>query len=112
MERAGDAVLKLEAEQDMGWTYVPRKLLVAQTWARNGVRLKDAVKLAEEALDEISLGPEMSDLTAPPNAASQMFGFDSSNVGRDGSHRRRLRAIEGFRQSRQHAQENAAVARL
>lgn len=45
--------------------------------------LKDAVKLAEEALDEISLGPEVpSDLTAPPNAAkiaaNQMFGFDSS----------------------------------
>ena len=56
---------------------------VAETWARNGVRLKDAVKLAEEALDEISLGPEvMSDLTAPPNAAKmaarQMFGFDTS----------------------------------
>jgi thiol-disulfide isomerase/thioredoxin len=79
MERAGEEVLKLDARQDMGWTYIPRKLRVAETWARNGVRLKDSVKLAEEALEEISLGPEvMSDLTAPSNAASQMFGFDSS----------------------------------
>ncbi|HEV8042507.1 MAG TPA: TlpA disulfide reductase family protein [Bryobacteraceae bacterium] len=83
MERVGDQVLKLDAEQEMGWTYIPRKLSVAQTWARNGVRLKDAVKLAEEALQEILLGPEvMSDLTAPPNAAEiaahRMFGFDSS----------------------------------
>ena len=83
MEHAGDQVLKLDAEQAMGWTYIPRKLSVAQTWARNGLRLKDAVRLAEEALNEILLGPEvMSDLTAPPNtakmAASRMFGFDSS----------------------------------
>ena len=83
MEQAGEEVLKLDAEQEMGWTYIPRKLSVAQTWARNGVRLKDAVRLAEEALAEISLGPEvMSDLTAPPNAAkmaaSQMFSFDCS----------------------------------
>lgn len=37
MERTGEQVLKLDAEQDMGWTYIPRKLQVAQTWARNGV---------------------------------------------------------------------------
>jgi thiol-disulfide isomerase/thioredoxin len=83
LEQAGEEVLKLDAEQDMGWTYIPRKLRVAETWARNGVRLKDAAKLAEEALDEISQGPEvMSDLTAPSNAAkisaAQLFGFDSS----------------------------------
>jgi hypothetical protein len=35
----------------MGWTYIPRKLSVAEVWTRNGVRLKEAVKLAEEALD-------------------------------------------------------------
>jgi thiol-disulfide isomerase/thioredoxin len=77
---AGDKVLKLDAERDMGWSYVPVKLSVAETWARNGVRLKDAVRLAEEALDEISLGPEVqSDLIASPKtAASHMFGFDSS----------------------------------
>jgi thiol-disulfide isomerase/thioredoxin len=80
MEHAGEKVLQLDAEQDMGWTYIPRKLSVAETWARNGVRLKDAERLAEEALDEISLGPEApSDLIASPKtAAGQMFGFDSS----------------------------------
>ena len=81
MEQAGEEVLKLEAEQDYGWTYVPNKLRVAQTWAKNGVRLKDAVRLAEEVLDQLSLGPEVAnDLT--PNgakfAAAQMFGFDLS----------------------------------
>ena len=79
MEQVGEEVLKLDAQQDMGWTYIPRKLRVAETWARNGVRLKDAVKLAEEALDEISQGPEvMSDLTAPPNATHHSSPFDSS----------------------------------
>jgi thiol-disulfide isomerase/thioredoxin len=83
LEQAGEEVLKLDTERDMGWSYVPGKLRVAETWARNGVRLKDAVKLAEEALDEISQGPEvMSDLTAPPDAAkvaaAQLFGFHSS----------------------------------
>jgi thiol-disulfide isomerase/thioredoxin len=80
MEHAGEKVLQLDAEQDMGWTYIPRKLSVAETWARNGVRPKDAERLAEEALDEISLGPEApSDLIASPKtAAGQMFGFDSS----------------------------------
>ena len=80
MEHAGEEVLKLDAQQGMGWTYIPRKLRVAETWGRNGVRLKDAVKLAEEALEEISLGPDvMSDLTAPPNARHQTFPFDSSS---------------------------------
>ncbi len=79
MEHVGEEVLKLDAKQNMGWTFIPRKLAVAETWVQNGVRLKDAVKLAEEALEEISLGPEvMSDLTAPPNARSQTYGFDSS----------------------------------
>jgi len=80
MEHAGEEVLRLDAERDMGWTYIPVKLQVAETWARNGVRLKDAVKLAQEALDEILLGPEVtSDLIASPKtAASQMYGFDSS----------------------------------
>ena len=74
MEHVGEEVLKLDTKQDMGWTFIPRKLRVAEIWARNGVRLKDAVKLAEEALDELSLGPEvMSDLTAPANARNQTY---------------------------------------
>lgn len=81
MERDGEQVLKLDAEMDIGWTIVPNKLRVAETWARNGVRLKDAVRMAEEVLSQLSLGPEVaSDLT--PNgakyAAGRMFGFDSS----------------------------------
>ena len=81
MAHAGEEVLRLDAEQGFGWTYVPNKLRVAETWAQNGVRLKDAVRLAEEALDQLSLGPEVASDLTPDGAkwvAMGMSVFDSS----------------------------------
>jgi thiol-disulfide isomerase/thioredoxin len=83
LERVGEQCLKFAAKRPIGWTEVPRELRIAQAWVPHGIRLKDSVKMAEESLDQILLGPEeLSDLTAPPNAAEVMhgnqYGFDVS----------------------------------
>jgi thiol-disulfide isomerase/thioredoxin len=86
LERVGEQCLKLAAKRPLGWTSTPRELRVAQAWVRRGIRLKDSVRMAEESLDQILLGPEeLSDLTAPPNAAEIVkggqYGFDISVWG-------------------------------
>jgi thiol-disulfide isomerase/thioredoxin len=83
LEQVGERHLKFSAERPIGWTFVPPGLRVAQAWVRYGIRLKDSVRMAEESLNEILLGPEeLSDLIAPPNAAerakAEQFGFDVS----------------------------------
>ena len=83
LERVGEQCLKFAAKRPLGWTYAPTELRVAQRWVRYGIRLKDSVKMAEESLDQILLGPEeLSDLSAPPNAAEivkgRQYGFDVS----------------------------------
>jgi thiol-disulfide isomerase/thioredoxin len=83
LEHVGEQCLKFEAQRPPGWTFVPNELRVAQAWVRYGIRLNDAVRIAEKSLDQILLGPEeLSDLTAPPNAAEIVkggqFGFDVS----------------------------------
>jgi hypothetical protein len=81
LERVGDQYLKLIAARPVtGWTYVPPGLSVAWKWALFGIRPRDSVRMAEEALAQIQLGPEEpNDLNAPPNAAELVkmtqFGF-------------------------------------
>jgi thiol-disulfide isomerase/thioredoxin len=82
MEQAGEGLLKADAARERGWTYAPMELIVAQAWVASGIRPKDCVDLADQALAEISLGPEIpNDLDAGLNAAQMaaqgLFGFNS-----------------------------------
>jgi tetratricopeptide (TPR) repeat protein len=81
LERVGEECLRFAAKRPIGWTYLPRELRVARAWVPHGIRLTDSVRMAEASLEQILLGPEeLSDLTAPPNAAEVMqvrqYGFD------------------------------------
>jgi len=77
MEHAGEELLRTDPLRDFGWTPVPEKLDVARQWVRYGIRVKDAVTLAEEALDETLLGPEViSDLYAQPNSHADINLFN------------------------------------
>jgi thiol-disulfide isomerase/thioredoxin len=84
LEQAGERSLALDKEAEMGWTSVPMDMRVAQAWTRGGIRLEDSVRMAEAALDQLSLGPEeMSDLVYPAAKVAeigkaQQFGFDVS----------------------------------
>jgi thiol-disulfide isomerase/thioredoxin len=73
----------LDAQPPAPWTFVQPKFAVARQWVRYGVRLKDAVAIAEEALDQILLGPEEpNDLKdaarEEERLKSQQYGFDVS----------------------------------
>lgn len=81
--QAGEKVLELGQKRELEWHYPPDQLHVAEIWVRFGVRPEAALKLAEQALEEISRGPEQpSDLTANANTVRAMeysrFGFDLS----------------------------------
>jgi thiol-disulfide isomerase/thioredoxin len=79
LEHVGEQCLMLDAANPIGWSYNGRKRLVAQEWLRYGIRTADAVRLAQESLDEAILGPEeYNDLNAPPSQRyrNHQFGFD------------------------------------
>jgi thiol-disulfide isomerase/thioredoxin len=83
LERAGEGVLKADAAIDLGWSFISEPLRVAQRWVRYEIRPKECVAIAEKALDQILLGPEVrSDLIASPNEkhgqASELYGFHHS----------------------------------
>jgi peroxiredoxin len=76
LEHAGVEILRLQNDLQGGpWHYVPYQLRVAQYWLRKGVRPADCVRLAEEALAQIRLGPEdPNDMTGSPG--SRGFSYD------------------------------------
>jgi thiol-disulfide isomerase/thioredoxin len=83
LERAGEGVLKADAALDFGWSYISEPLRVAERWVKYEIRPKDCVAIAEKALDQILLGPEVrSDLVATPNEkqrqAGELYGFNHS----------------------------------
>jgi thiol-disulfide isomerase/thioredoxin len=83
LERAGEGVLKADAAIDLGWSHISEPLKVAQRWVKYGIRPQECVAIAEKALDQISLGPEVrSDLVAQPNEAqrqaNELYGFNHS----------------------------------
>lgn len=83
MEHAGLQVIKNDALIEREWSYISRPLRVAQKWVRYGIRPKDCAAIAEQALVQILLGPEVrSDLVATANEkqrqAGEMFGFHLS----------------------------------
>ncbi len=83
VELAGERILQLDRARQIGWSYYPEKLGVAQAWIKYGVRLHESLQMAEDALEQISLGPEQpSDLSAKAadfrRAKQERFGFDHS----------------------------------
>jgi thiol-disulfide isomerase/thioredoxin len=84
LEEAGERHLELGELPEMGWTSIPAGMRVAEAWTRAGIRLGDSVRMAETALDELSLGPEEeSDLNYPAAKVAEIgkarqFGFDVS----------------------------------
>jgi thiol-disulfide isomerase/thioredoxin len=95
MEHAGLQAMKTDAAMEREWSYISEPLRVAKKWVQYGIRPKDCVAIAEKALGQISLGPEVrSDLIARSNEkqrqAGELFGFnlslfDSMSVIADGS---------------------------
>lgn len=84
LEQAGERYLALDKEAEMGWSLTPVEMRVAQAWTRGGIRLEDSLRMAQAALDELSLGPEEeSDLLYPSAKVEEIgkarqYGFDVS----------------------------------
>ena len=111
IERAGVEALKANAAAPIpGWSDLPREMDVARAWVRGGVRLADAVAMAERSLAEILLGPEIpSDLTTSnvdQSIASHAFGFDTSVWGA------MTVILEGAAKLRDFAKARAMLARM
>jgi thiol-disulfide isomerase/thioredoxin len=77
LEHAGLEILRLDADlQGRPWNSVPHQLRVAQYWLRKGIRPAECLRLAEEALAQIRLGPEdPNDMTG--SRGDYGFPYDS-----------------------------------
>lgn len=53
LERAGEKVLRMDANRPQSWTTVPYSYTVAQEWSEHDIRLKDCIQLSKQAIAEL-----------------------------------------------------------
>ncbi len=68
MEHAGEEAIKAEAAMGFDWNLGGQKLEVSRQWVHYGIRPEDCIRMAQETLDALALGPEeRNDLYSQPN---------------------------------------------
>jgi len=106
LEKAGLEILRLDSTVLGGpWSYIPHKLRVTQYWLLKRIRPADCLRMAEEALAQIRLGPEdPNDMTGSPG--SHGFSYD------DTLWEAMVAVVEAAVQIRDFAKANAIVSQM